>query len=326
MTRSRTHALVALSVLLVAIVVMASAASAAHLSGASSAAVESSAAPVPKPRIVFDDFSYTSTAQLESHRWIVRSGSGWPGVTGASFANDNVSFVGDPLKPGNSLMRLSSSTDGTPSGTKQTQVCHQRKYLAGTYAARVHFSDKPSSGESGDGVVETFYVNSPLRRSLDPKYSEMDFEYLPNGGWGIPAPTFYVTTWYTARLVPWYADNMSRHKIGSRDGWHTLVIQVSKGKVTYFIDGAKFASHGGKYYPRVPMSINFNLWFIDGGLLPAGTVRSYEEDVDWVFHQQNVVLSPTQVNVKVAGLRKSKVRFRDTVPAAKPQLVSRCNL
>src|SRR5207249_8703800 len=46
---------------------------------AASAATGSSTAPV-----LFDDFSYVSTAQLSAHGWIVRTKPGWPGVPGAT--------------------------------------------------------------------------------------------------------------------------------------------------------------------------------------------------------------------------------------------------
>ena len=80
-------------------------------------------------QILFDDFSYTTTDELTANGWIVRSGSGWPGVSGATFRPENVSFVDYPDLAGNRLLRMTSSTDGTRENTYQTQVCHQRKYL-----------------------------------------------------------------------------------------------------------------------------------------------------------------------------------------------------
>src|SRR5262249_61698721 len=114
---------------------------------------------------------------------IVRPKAGWPGARGAVWSAGNVSFVDDPAQSGNRLLRMSSSTDGTVAGTSQTQVCHQRKYLQGTYATRVRFRSSPTAGPDGDQVVETFYAISPLKAPLDPAYSELDWEYLPNGGW-----------------------------------------------------------------------------------------------------------------------------------------------
>jgi len=195
-------------------------------------------------QILFDDFSYTTREEMTANGWIIRSGSGWPGVPGATFRPENVSFVDYPDQAGNRLLRMTSSTDGTNENTYQTQVCHQRKYLEGTYAARVRFSDEPDSGSDGDQVVETFYTITPYTQPLDPNYSEMDYEYLPNGGWGGTALTFYVTTWETVQIEPWNADNTSNSVQGSLAGWHTLVTQVTGGTVRYFVDGKLIAQHG----------------------------------------------------------------------------------
>lgn len=264
-------------------------------------------------QILFDDFSYSNQDEMTANGWIIREGSGWPGVPGATFRTENVSFVDYPDQADNRLLRMTSSTDGTSEHTFQTQVCHQRKYLQGTYAARVRFSDSPISGADGDQVVQTFYTITPYTEPFDPDYSEMDYEYLPNGGWGSGGTTFYVTTWETVQIEPWNADNTSSSLQGSLAGWHTLVTQVSSGNVRYFIDGKLIAQHGGKYFPDAPMSINFNLWFIDGGLIQEGGVREYQEDIDWVFHEAGVMLMPDEVTAKVYALRSGSVRFIDTV-------------
>jgi hypothetical protein len=264
-------------------------------------------------QILFDDFSYSTHDEMTSHGWVVRSGSGWPGVTGATFRAENVSFVAYPDPADNRLLRMTSSTDGTPENTFQTQVCHQRKYLEGTYAARVRFNDQPVSGVDGDQVVQTFYTITPYLEPLDPDYSEMDYEYLPNGGWGSGDLSFYVTTWETVQIEPWNANNTSSTTQGSLAGWHTLVTQVSGGTVRYFVDGRLLAQHGGAYYPDALMSINFNLWFIEGGLVQADGVRRYEEDIDWVFHEAGVLLMPDEVTAKVNELRSASVKFTDTV-------------
>jgi hypothetical protein len=268
---------------------------------------------VKDTQILFDDFSYATVDEMISNGWTVRDGTGWPGVTGASFRAENVSFVDYPDPADNRLLRMTSSTDGTGENTFQTQICHQRKYLEGTYAARVRFSDLPVSGMDGDQVVQTFYTITPYLEALDPDYSEMDYEYLPNGGWGSGDLTFYVTTWETVQIEPWNADNTSSSVQGSLAGWHTLVTQVMGGTVRYFVDGKLIAQHGGKYYPDAPMSINFNLWFIDGGLIQAQDVRQYDEDIDWVFHQAGAMLMPDEVVTKVNDLRSASVKFTDTV-------------
>jgi hypothetical protein len=287
-------------------------------------AVETSASSSESPQILFDDFSYSATDAMTAHGWIIRSGSGWPGVSGATFRPENVSFVDYPDPADNRLLRMTSSTDGTSENTFQTQICHQRKYLEGTYAARIRFSDEPVLGIDGDQVVETFYTITPYEKPLDPNYSEMDYEYLPNGGWGGAQLTFYVTTWETVQIEPWNADNTGNSIQGSLAGWHTFVTQVMNGTVRYFIDGKLIAQHGGKYYPDALMSINFNLWFIDGGLVQAAGVREYQEDIDWVFHEVNVLLMPDEVNAKINELRNSSVKFQHTVSSGIQ--ASPCNL
>ena len=264
-------------------------------------------------QVFFDDFSYSTTDEMTANGWIVRSGPGWPGVSGAMFRPKNVSFVDYPDPADNRLLRMTSSTAGSGENTFQTQICHQRKYLEGTYSARVRFSDGPASGVDGDQVVETFYTITPYEKPLDPNYSEMDYEYLPNGGWGGAELTFYVTTWETVQIEPWSADNTSNSIQGSLTGWHTLVTQVMGGTVRYFIDGTLIAQHAGKYYPDALMSINFNLWFIDGGLVQAEGIREYQEDIDWVYHKAGVLLMPDEVNTRISELRNASVKFQDTV-------------
>jgi hypothetical protein len=276
--------------------------------------------------IFFDDFSYSNRDEMINNGWIVRDGTGWPGVTGARFRAKNVTFLDAPDIAGNRLLRMTSSTDGTAEGTFQTQICQQRKYLEGTYAARVRFYNEPVSGPDGDEVVETFYAITPYVKAMDPDYSEMDFEYLANGGWGSGPTSFYVTTWETVRIEPWNADNMSQSINKNLEGWHTLVAQVSNGEVRYFVDSLLVAQHGGKYYPDAPMSINFNLWFIEGGLLSAGDLRKYQEDIDWVFYQADAALTPDEVNAKVDSLRETSVNFTDTIPAWTPAMESPCDL
>ena len=276
--------------------------------------------------VLFDDFSYTNKQDLKKNGWILRTEPGWPGVPGAIWSEDGVSLLKDASQPKNGIIRMTSSTDGNGPTTRQTQICHQRKYLEGTYAARVRFTDKPVSGPGGDQLVESFYTISPLKAPMDLDYSELDFEYLPNGGWGIDGPTLYSTTWETFSPEPnWKKDNVFKTTGGSQDGWHTLVINVLNQKVTYFVDGKLFSEHGGNYYPEDTMSINFNLWFIRDGMIKSSERREYQEDIDWVFHQAGVALTPAQVESAVAAMRRKSVKFRDTVPAKVPALVSPCN-
>lgn len=275
--------------------------------------------------ILFDDFDYAAYDDplLSEHGWIVREEPGWPGVPGAVWRAENVAFVEDPDNAENVLLQMTSSVDDT--GVYQTQICHQRKYYEGTYAARVFFTDRPATGPDGDQLVQTFYLISPQEYDLDPQYSEIDWEYLPNGGWGTPSHGLFTTTWETFRLDPWLAMNESEYKPLSFAGWHTLVIQVGDAEVTTYIDGEWFATHGDDYYPEVPMSINFNHWFIDGGLADSDELRDYVERVDWVFFIGNVILAPDEIEANVAALQEDGTAFTDTVPDWNPPLESPCN-
>lgn len=272
----------------------------------------------------FDDFGQPDLDALRSSGWQVRSAAGHPGVPGARWAVDGVSLVGDPAKPGNRLLRLSAQTDGTPEGTRQAQVCHQRRALNGTYAARVRFTDAPISGIDGDPVIQTFYAVSPLRFDYDPSFSELDWEYLPNGGWGSEATRLYAIAWQTVRIEPWDAHNALQEVKRSMDGWHTLLMQVDGGRNRWFVDGVPVADHGGRHHPVVPMAISFSLWFSPTGLLPRSDVpRVWQTEVDWVLFAPEVSLSPGQVDEQVEALRRQGVAHVDTVKT--PVIDSRCD-
>lgn len=73
------------------------------------------------------------------------------------------------------------------------------------------------------------------------------------------------------------------------------------------------------------MSMNFNLWFVRDGLLKVPQTRQWVEDIDWVFHEATTVLTPADVESKVADMRRRNVRFADTVPELNPRLDSPCD-
>jgi hypothetical protein len=264
---------------------------------------------------LFDDFSYSGSGDplLAQRNWTVRTGGGGPGVPGAVWSREHVSF---PAVAGGQAMELKASSDGTAGGTRQSEVYHQRKFFEGTYAARVRFTDAPTTGPDGDQTVQTFFTITPLDAPMDPVYGEIDFEYLPNGGWGQAGPTLFMTTWETYQPEPWVADNIHDKIPASQDGWHDLVMQVAGGRVVYYLDGTEVANHGDKYYPETPMSINFNHWFIAGGLLGDPASRSYVEQVDYVYFSRGEVVAPAEVTARVQGFRGDAVSWVDTVPSA----------
>jgi len=287
------------------------------------------AAPAATDRVFFDDFSYAASTDLAQGGWLLRSATGHPGVAGARWSAEALSVVDDPATSGHSgnrLLRLTARSDGTPDGTLQAQICHQRKYLYGTYAARVRFADRPQQGADGDPVIQTFYAVSPLRHAFDPEFSEIDWEYLPNGGWGSPMTRLYGISWQTVQVEPWQQHNSAHEAFGSFDGWHVLMMQVDASQVRLFIDGKPVARHAGRNVPVVPMSINFNLWFAPAGLLPASAVpRVYAQDVDWVFHAAGRVLAPAAVATQVAAYRRAGTARVDSVAPPVPALASSCD-
>lgn len=280
----------------------------------------------PNAGVFFDDFSHANLQALRAHGWTLRQAVGHPGIADAHWGPDTIALVPDPEQPGNQFLRLRASTDGTPERTAQAQICQARKYFEGTYAARIRFSDEPVSGADGDVVVQSFYLVSPLKHDFDPTFSEVDWEYLPNGGWGDPATRLYGITWQTVRIDPWEAHNQAHQEMRSMAGWHTLVLQIMDGKTHHWLDGVEVATHGGRNYPVVPMSLNFNLWFSPGGLLPVSkNPRIYEQDVDWVLHVKDQLLTPEQMSAQVQSMRATGLASMDSIAPASPPLKSTCD-
>lgn len=272
---------------------------------------------LPSSAVLFDDFNYASNTDpnLATMNWILRDAQNeGPGIAGATWSPDNISFLVDPDNSSNRLAQLQSTTGGTGATTSEAELSLPIKFYEGTYASRVYFYDAPVSGADGDHVVTTFFtICVPcLTYDLDPDYRENDFEYLPNGGWGVSGPIMYMTTWETFREQPWRAVNASSNVKASFAGWRTLVMQVADGHVKYYIDGALVADHSGIYYPEGPMSINYNLWFIDGS--GASGTRVWQQRMDWLYFAKDIVLSPAEVEAIVADYRAHNVQRIDTVP------------
>lgn len=270
--------------------------------------------PGPAGATLFDDFAYTSHTDpaISAHGWNVRSNSGGPGVPGAAWAPENVTFG---VEGGNSLMNLETSTAGTGESTRQTEVLTKAtKFRNGTYAARVRFADVPRYGPDGDHLVQTFFTINDLKAPMADDYAEYDFEYLPNGGWGEPANILYTTSWETYRPDPWEAVNQHTESRVSHAGWHDLVLTIDDRKIVYYVDGREFGTHDARYLPERPMSINFNQWLIDLNGQPGTAPRAYDQKVDYVLHVKDQVLSPAQVTARINAFRAAGTTYQDTVP------------
>lgn len=284
-------------------------------------------------QVFFDDFAYAETTAFNANGWKARTETGHPGIHKATWSAEGISFHPKLQDANNGAIRMSSVTAGEGDNTRHTQFCHKRKYLEGTYAARVFFRDQPTYGPDGDEVIQTFYTISPLAFSLDPNYSEVDFEYLPNGGWGSDStPAMWTTTWETFQLEPWTKVNEYTRKEGSYAGWRILVMTVQKEQVNYYVDGKLISTHSDKVAPEEPMSINFNLWFMpkgaDGSIGPVESdeLREYQQDIDWVYHNANEIITTEQVLSNVDKLQKKGVSHFDNVPEWQPALDSPCGL
>ncbi len=268
-------------------------------------AAAGAARPAPPSGIVFDDFRYSGPRDpaLRAHGWLVRTSGGGPGIHD-TWSAGGVGFPADGDALGGQVLRLRAATDGTRRGTSQAEVhTTGTKFLTGTFAARIHFTDEPASGRNGDHVNETFYMISPHHHA---EYSELDNEYQPNGGWGAPGPRLDTTTWRSARE----GDRVTRATHSSLRGWHTLVTTAAHGVVTYSLDGHELFRTEGKYYPTQNMSVNFNAWFVD---LPFTGKRTWDMRVDWFYHNARKAQSLTEVDKAVHGLAAGGTGYVNTV-------------
>ncbi|MHC0431655.1 cellulose binding domain-containing protein [Streptomyces sp. O3] len=240
----------------------------------------------PPAGVLFDDFAYVGPKDpaISSNGWVVRGGEGGPGVED-SWSPKGVTFPAG--EGGGQALRLEAGTDGSAEGTVQSEFRTARPVFGeGTLVARVYFSDEPVSGKDGDHVSQSFFGVSPDHKSQ--RYSELDFEYLPNGGWGRYGPLLDTTSWRSSDLNDLGARATESHQV-KLGGWHTLAVTVASDKVTYSVDGEAVFTSGSAYVPREPMSVNFSNWFID---LPFKGRRSWEMKVDWMYFRSGEVVSP----------------------------------
>ncbi|AMW13522.1 hydrolase [Streptomyces qaidamensis] len=270
-------------------------------------AAKSTPGPLPAPPagVLFDDFTYQGPKDpaLFKHGWLVRTSKGGPGVEN-TWSAKGVSFpTAEGAHAGGQVLNLRASTDGTKAGTRQASLgTAASKFRDGTYAARIHFSDEPTTGDAGDHVNQTFYTIG----GTGSKYSELDNEYMPNGGWGRPGPKLDTVTWYDHKTN----DRVYETTNKSLDSWHTVLIRVKDGVVAYWLDGEKLFLSNGKYAPRADMSVNFNHWFID---LPFKGERAWDMKVDWLYYNANDTLSAKQVQSAVEDFTDEGVNYFDTV-------------
>ncbi|MFB7944468.1 glycoside hydrolase family 16 protein [Kitasatospora phosalacinea] len=279
--------------------------------GAAKGASASSAAPTPTgpPGTLFDTFHYTGADDpaLAEHGWEVRSGEGGPGVKD-TWAAAGATFPTDADAQGGHVLQLRSTTDGTKQGTEQAELYSTGENLFnGTFAARVYLSDKPSSGRTVDHVVQTFFPISTEDSSAD--YSELDYEYMPNGGWGSVGPQLDTTSWFKAD-PPDRVTHALKKPLG---GWHLMMITAVDGKVTYSLDGKELFTSSGKYVPREKMDIHFSNWFIDL-VSPAAGRRSWDMKVNWFYYKADEALSQAEVQKAVDGFYGAGTDYVNTLP------------
>lgn len=267
------------------------------------AASQGTPAPVPSG-IVFDSFHYTGSDDpaLGRHGWGIRTGAGGPGIHD-TWSVAGVSFPGADGARGGQVLQLRAATDGTKAGTTQAELESSGvQLLNGTFAARIHFSGQPTTGKTGDPINEAYYLISPPTQG---GYSEVDNEYMPIGWGETKGPILDTTSWFDDQTK----DRATNRNIIDLNGWHTIILTVADGKVTYNVDGKTLFTATGKYVPRTPMGVNFNAWF--GDLFASGT-RSWDMQVNWFFASDKA-MSPANVDTSVTDLYAQGSSFVNTM-------------
>jgi len=254
--------------------------------------------------VFFDDFNYTSSSDptLLNFGWSPRSGGGGPGI--GTWDPTHITFIPDPADSTNELMQMAASTSGTASTTVQTEILTPFQFLHGTFAARVKFADAPQTGPDGDQLYQTFFTISPYKSR---PYSEIDFEYLPNGYGSVATPHFFFTLWQTTHK------NVSTNIAASYAGWHTLLVDDADGLHTHFYVDGVLVYTASVYYPAALMAIDFNQWFPTGSLVNSSTPRTWLEQIDWVYHAKDTLLTTAQVESNVASYRAQGIVRLNTV-------------
>ncbi len=271
-------------------------------------------------KVIWDDFNYSlwNDKAAADFGWRFRTGLGWPSKYGV-WSEKQVTFLNDPQDKTNRIMRFTSYTNGIKGdSTVQCQASKQPPVCRfGTYASRVRFSAVPATGPDvkDELLTQTFYTivgiegefAEPLLPDSLKKYksplqphSEMDFEYLPHGGWGTKETVLFTTS-----------HNPGSTQSGSTDdytGWHTLWITIDSVHWTYYCDDKALFTHTGDI-PDLNMSLNYNQWFIQLG--DPGKVRTYVEDIDWVLYTDKKFLTYNEINKLVGNFRSKNLKRLD---------------
>ncbi|MFE1952604.1 cellulose binding domain-containing protein [Streptomyces sp. NPDC059524] len=257
--------------------------------------------------VLFDDFAYTGPDDkaLAAHNWEARDGEGGPGIKD-SWSKKAVTFPSGESGASGQVVRLEAATDGTKKGTVQSEFHTVRPvFREGTLAARVYFGNTPVRGKDGDHVSPALFAISPDHKSK--KYSELDFEYMPNGGWGRYGPILDTTSWRSSEDL----DRVTEPHTRKLEGWHILTMTAVDDKVTYAVDGKKLYTSGKAYFPRESMTVNFSNWFVD---LPFQGKRSWEVKVDWVYLKSGAAVPADEAAEAAAGLAAQGTPYVNTLP------------
>jgi hypothetical protein len=296
--------------------------------GTTPPAAAAASAALPKS-VLFDDFAYAGPHDpaLKANGWEVRDGEGGPGIedtwstSGVSFpaggsggdagsnGSDGSDGSGEEDRGDGQALRLVARTDGTKRGTRQAEFHTARPtFFTGTLVARVYFGDDPTSGKDGDHIAESLFTISPDHTSS--KYSELDYEYMPNGGWGSLGPRLDTTSWRDSTRN----DRVTSSHTLKLSGWHTLAITAVKGRTTYSVDGETLFTSGSRHFPRERMTINMSTWFID---LPfKGASRTWDMRVDWLYYASGTTVPAKTAETAATGFASAGVRYVNTLPGS----------
>ncbi|AUG81019.1 hypothetical protein CFP65_6363 [Kitasatospora sp. MMS16-BH015] len=285
-------------------------AGAAAPAGSTGSAAAAAASPTPTgpPGTLFDTFRYSGAddPQLAAHGWQVRTDGGTPGIKD-TWSPAGASFPADSTAQGGRILQLRATTDGTKQGTRQTEVSTTgTAFKNGTFAARIYLGDEPASGKNGDHIVQSFSAISPDDTSAN--YSELDYEYMANGGWGSVGPQLDTTSWFKSDPPDRVTHALKQHL----KGWHTMMVTAVNGKATYTLDGKELFTSNGKYVPRESMDVHFSDWFID---LPfTGAARNWDMKINWFYYKAGEAVSPADVQKTVDGFYAAGTDYVNTVP------------